>query len=285
MKQVLFLSALVILAASCISKTKHAEELSATRDSINAVVETREAEISKFLTDFNDIQMNLDSIKEIEKLISLKSDDSEMSISTKDQIINDFSHMQQLLAKNKEIIKDLKWLRSKDLKKNKALMQTIALLENQLLEKDSAIAVLNNNIEALNIDVSELKSSVEALKVESDLKSQALLAKEDKMNQVWYTFGSKDSLIANKLIEKKGGFLGLGKTVKLAKNLDKSNFIMLDLRTFQSIELNVEEASLLSVHPEGSYHFERTETSVESLIIDAPTEFWSISKYMVIMTE
>ncbi len=285
MKQLLFITALILSVTSCMTKTKHAEELAATRDSLNAVVATREAEINHFLEDFNEIQMNLDSIKAIEGLISIKSDNSEMSVSTKEQIINDFSYMQKLLEKNKKLVTDLKWLRSKDLKSNKALAQSIELMEKQLLEKDAVIADLNDKITNLNIDVSELKSSVDALKAESELKSQALLAREDKMNQVWYTFGSKDSLIANELAVKTGGFLGLGKTVSLAKNLDQSKFIMLDQRSFQSVELSVAKAKLLTVHPEGSYHFENTEKTIDALVIDSPSEFWSISKYLVIMTE
>ena len=62
MKQSILLVFIILITASCISKSKHQEELAATRDSINAVVANRDSEIDKFLSDFTTIQLTMDSI-------------------------------------------------------------------------------------------------------------------------------------------------------------------------------------------------------------------------------
>lgn len=285
MKKFLFISALILIAASCISKSKHEEQLAklaASQDSINAVVMNREAEISNFLADFTEIQLNLDSIKQIEKMMTLKSNNSELKLSAKNQIISDFKRLQQLNEQNKKLVRDLKWLRSKDLKKNKEFAQTIALLEKQLIAKDGEISELNNKIAALNIDVSDLKSNVDLLTAESQRKTQELLDKETKMNQAWYVLGTDKALIADTLIEKTGGFLGLGRTLRVTKDLNEDAFEMVDLRTFRTVELNVKKAKLISVHPEGSYHFDGDDNVVATLQIDDAYKFWSLSKHLVI---
>ena len=285
MKQLVLILVLTLTFASCISKNKHQEELAATRDSINAVVANRDAEIARFLSDFNAIQTNLDSIKQIENMVKVKSKNSEISSSAKKQIINDLIQLQQMLDKNKTMVEELKGMRLSDSRKLKALQKTISLLEKQLTDKDNDLAELNAKIETLNIDVTRLKSTVEELNAESERKSQELLNKVNTMNQAWYIVGSTDSLIDKQLVEKTGGFIGIGRTLQVSQTLDKDEFTAVDIRSFSSLPINVKKAKLLTVHPEGSFHFVNADKTVESFVIDDPVAFWSVSNYLVIATD
>lgn len=282
MKNIILFFILIIAVSSCISKTAHQEELTATRDSINAVVQEREAEIDRFISDFNAIQANLDSIKQIEKMVSVKSKNREITSSTKDEIVNDLKQLQQLLNKNKELIANLKNMRIVDSRKINGLQNTVARLEKQLNEKNTDVTQLNERIESLNINVSELKSTIDELNAESQRKSQELLERENSMNKAYYIVSSSDSLLEKELVEKAGGFLGLGRTLQVSKNLDKSEFTEVDIRSFNTVTVNAKKAKLLTVHPADSYHFVNSEDGVDSFVIDDPSVFWSVSRYLVI---
>lgn len=284
MKHLLLFLITVLSISSCISKDKHQEELTAVRDSLNNVVANRDAEIDQFLSDFTEIQSNLDSIKQIENLIAVKSN-NDITSTTKDEIINDFAQMQQLLDENKKLVDKLRNMRAADSRKLKGLQKTIDVLEKQLVEKDGDIAQLNEKIKALNIDVTKLKTSVEALNAEAERKAQELLEQDNAMNQGWYVVAGKDSLLEAQIVEKTGGFIGLGRTLKVSKELNKEDFTKIDIRNFDTITLASKKAELVTVHPEGSYHFVNAEKSLESFVIDDPKAFWSISKYMVIAKE
>jgi chromosome segregation ATPase len=285
MKKLALFFLVAIMAVGCISKTEHQKQIDATRDSLTAVVGDRDNEILNFLLGFNEIQQNLDSIKQLEKMVTLETSSKELSLSDKDQIIEDVNRLYNLLEKNKKLVADLKSQQGRDSRKIKELQETIILLEKQMFEKDGEIALLNERISALNIDVSNLRTTVTQLTAESERKSQELLDKENEANKAWYAFGTDKELIANNIIDKSGGFLGLGKSMSVTKKIDTEYFQMVDVRTFFSVPLNVKKAKLLSVHPEGSFHFEGTEKSVASLEIDDAAKFWSITRYMVIVVE
>jgi chromosome segregation ATPase len=285
MKKLALFFLVAIMAVGCISKTEHQKQITATRDSLTAVVGDRDNEIVNFLLGFNEIQQNLDSIKQLEKMVTLETSSKELSLSDKDQIIEDVNRLYKLLEKNKKLVADLKSQQGRNNSKIKELQETIILLEKQMFEKDGEIALLNDRIAALNIDVSNLRTTVTQLSAESERKSQELLDKEIEANRAWYAFGTDKELIANNIIDKSGGFLGLGKSMSVTKKIDTEYFQLVDVRTFFSVPLNVKKAKLLSVHPEGSFHFEGTEKSVESLEIDDAAKFWSITRYMVIVVE
>jgi chromosome segregation ATPase len=285
MKKLALFFLVAIMAVGCISKTEHQKQITATRDSLTAVVGDRDNEIVNFLLGFNEIQQNLDSIKQLEKMVTLETSSKELSLSDKDQIIEDVNRLYKLLEKNKKLVADLKSQQGRNNSKIKELQETIILLEKQMFEKDGEIALLNDRIAALNIDVSNLRTTVTQLTAESERKSQELLDKEIEANRAWYAFGTDKELIANNIIDKSGGFLGLGKSMSVTKKIDTEYFQLVDVRTFFSVPLNVKKAKLLSVHPEGSFHFEGTDKSVESLEIDDAVKFWSITRYMVIVVE
>ena len=101
------------------------------------------------------------------------------------------------------------------------------------------------------------------------------------MNKVYYAFGTKKELMYHNIIDKSGGFIGIGKTYQLKDDFNKEYFTMADAESLTKLELYVKEAKVLSTHNEKSYHFEG-EDKVESLIIDNPEVFWEASKFLVI---
>ena len=182
-------------------------------------------------------------------------------------------------------VAQLKKMQSGDLKKIKELQQTVALLQKQIETKDAEIAELNNKVASLNIDVANLTGTVSNLTAENQMKDQTITAKENQLNKGWYAYGSEKEMIKNNIIEKTGGVIGLGKTMKITEKINKSFFEEIDIRNVKSITLNVKKAKLISAHPEGSFHFTGDTKKVNTLEIDDAAQFWSVSKYLVIVVE
>lgn len=104
------------------------------------------------------------------------------------------------------------------------------------------------------------------------------------MNVAYYAFGTKKELVEKNVIEKEGGVLGMGKTIKMKKDFNRDYFMKIDIRQFNQLPLNTKKAKLVTIHPDNTYHWVGEKT-VESIVIDKPDEFWKTSKYLLIVVE
>ncbi len=86
-------------------------------------------------------------------------------------------------------------------------------------------------------------------------------------------------------MSKKGGFIGLGKSKTINSDIDNSQFTKIDIRQFNSLELNTKDVKIASVHPSSSYSYEKDKKKITALKITNPELFWSNSKYLVIITK
>ena len=67
MKKLIFLVFGIVLFGACHNYKKDAQNLMMVKDSLEQVTAFRDSSIASFLSDFSEIQANLDSIKQIEK--------------------------------------------------------------------------------------------------------------------------------------------------------------------------------------------------------------------------
>ena len=69
------------------------------------------------------------------------------------------------------------------------------------------------------------------------------------------------------------------------RNIDNEKQLsILDITQNKSFTINAKKAKLITAHPSSSYKIEGAKTA-EKLIILNPQEFWSASKYMVLVIE
>ena len=288
MKKLLFVLSVMVLV-SCGQHKKEIARMQAVQDSIAQVGVQKDASILEFLGAMNEIQSNLDSIKTIEKIVSVqKARGTEMKAEAKKGIIEDIAQINNLLQKNKELVKSLQGkLRTSNMKIAE-LENMIALLNKQVEDKDGEIASLKQELENLHINVAGLNQKIDKITKESEQtireKNQAIQEQTNAMNTAYYAFGTKKELTEKNVIEKEGGVLGLGKSIKMKKDFNRDYFMKIDIREFNQLALNAKKAKVVSVHPEGSFHF-TGEKTVESLVIDQPAEFWKASKYLLIVVE
>jgi len=288
MKNLLFVLSVMVLV-SCGQHKKEIARMQAKQDSVSQLGVQKDNSILGFIGAMNDIQANLDSIKTIEKIVSVQTaPGTELKAEAKNRIIEDIAQINNLLQKNKELVKSLQGkLRNSNLKIAE-LEKMIENLNKQVGEKDGEIASLKQELENLHVNVAGLNQKIETITAESEKtikeKNQAIEAQTVAMNTAYYAFGTKKELVEKNVIEKEGGVLGVGKVVKLKKDFNRDYFMKIDIREFKQLPLNTKKAKLVTIHPDKSYHWTGVKT-VESIVIDNPEEFWKSSKYLLIVVE
>jgi hypothetical protein len=288
MKKLLFVLSVMVLV-SCGQHKKEIARMQAKQDSVSQLGVQKDNSILEFIGSMNEIQMNLDSIKSIEKIVSVQTaSGTELKAEAKNRIIEDIAQINNLLQKNKELVKSLQGkLRASNVKIAE-LENMISLLNKQMGEKDAEIATLKQELENLHINVAGLNQKIEQITTESEAtikaKTQTINEQTIAMNTAYYAFGTKKELEEKNVIEKEGGVLGMGKTIKLKKDFNRDYFMKIDIREFNQLPLNSKKAKIVTTHPADSYHLTGVKT-VEALVIDKPEEFWKATKYLVIVVE
>jgi DNA repair exonuclease SbcCD ATPase subunit len=290
MKKLLLILSVAVLV-SCGQHKKDIARMQAKQDSIAALGVQKDNSILEFIGAMNEIQDNLDSIKTIEKIVSVQAaSGTELKAEAKRRILEDIAQINNLLQKNKELVASLQGkLRNSNLRIAE-LEKMIENLTNTVGEKDAEIASLKQELEKLNFDVAGLNKQIKTITEENQAtvnqKNSEIEAQTVAINTAYYAFGTKKELTEKNVIEKEGGVLGMGKTLTIKKDFNRDYFMKIDIREFTSLPLNTKKAKLVSFHPDGSYHFVQTDKkTVGSLVIDKPEDFWKASKYLLIVVE
>lgn len=261
------------------------KKLLSERDSLAGLVSADIETINQYLSDFNDIQTNLDRIKEAEKLITVNVNNAENPTSAKDRINQDMQLIYDLLQQNKNTINDLRRKLKKSNSKLVELEKMLSNLEQQLTAKNAEIEELKAKLEQMNIKVEILTANVDSLNKENAKKQDIIAQKNEELNTAYYVIGSKKELVENKIITKEGGFVGIGKIEKLRDDFNKDYFTKIDITTINEIPINASKAKVITSHPANSYKLNVVGKNVEKLVILDKKTFWSVSKYLVILVE
>jgi len=288
MKKLLLILSVAVLV-SCGQHKKEIARMQSKQDSIAQLATQKDNSILEFVSAMNEIQMNMDSVKTIQKLVSVQTAPGiELKADAKKRIIEDIRQINALLEKNKELVRSMQGKLNNSTVKIKELQSMIEILNKQMTDKDGELVRLNQELESLHVNVAGLNQKIETITAESEAtiseKTKTIEEQTIAMNTVYYAFGTKKELEEKNVIEKEGGVLGMGKTIKLKKDFNRDYFMKVDLREFNQMPLNTKKAKIITAHPADSYHLTGAKT-VESLVIDKPEEFWKASKYLLIVVE
>lgn len=102
MKRAIIALVVLFALAGCNSHKKELKKLKAKNDSLMQVTQLKEESLYEYITSFNEIQRNLDSIKALENIINIRTAGGELKNSAKDQINEDIKTIYELLVKNKK---------------------------------------------------------------------------------------------------------------------------------------------------------------------------------------
>lgn len=281
----LFVIAVTLLTASafftaCGNGEKEAnplaDSLQEVNSGLNGKLNQKELALQEFISTFNEIQDNLNTIKEKEKIVTKNSVGGDVK-NKEDQIKEDIQAIYDLMGRNKSRINSLsRKLKASNLKLE-GMQTMIENLQASLNLKDEEITDLKNKIESLNIELSALNTDYKDIQTESDLKTQVI-------KTAYYAFGTSKELKEKNIISKEGGFIGIGKTSKLKEDFNKEYFTKVNIDEVTSINIGAKKAKIITTHPSGSYKL-IGEKTVEKIEITNAEEFWSVSKYLVIIIE
>ena len=67
------------------------------------------------------------------------------------------------------------------------------------------------------------------LKQTNEAKEKVITQKVDELNTAYYTLGTEKELIANKVMTKSGGFIGIGRNKKVQQDFNREYFKKIDI--------------------------------------------------------
>ncbi len=275
----------VVLLASCGRQSSDYQRLQDQNDSLrNAKLELQK-EVDGYFSAMNQIEQNIEKIKSTENSITIQPVGQELDDDTRSKINDDLAYLNEMLQSNKDELARLKAKLKRSAFKSTELERTItrltqlleeestkiALLETQLAEKDSLITQLNSTVD-------DMGKNIENLSTENKEKQVKISEQDQAIHTAWYVFGTKKELKEQKIITSDGLF---STQRVLQGDFNKNYFVRIDARNTKSIPLYSTRAKILTNHPKSSYTLEKENGNFVLLIVN-PTDFWSVSKYLVI---
>ncbi len=277
MKNILFLLLTFVILTGCNFKQKEIDALVAKNDSLQSIANLKDTSIFAYVKAFNDIQTNLDSIKVKENLITQNtSGNVELGQESKDKINQDILAIYDLMQKNKNKIAKLQGRLKKSDAKVAQLELMIQNLNKLMEEKDVELNELKANLEKLNIKIDELNQNVNNLTQQNEDKENTIKQQDASLNTAYYVIGTKKELTANNIVIKKK---------RLQPDFNKSYFTKIDIRQVKALPIFKKKVTLMTSHPSSSYNLLTPKKSIDSLIIKNYSDFWSSSKYLVILVD
>lgn len=253
------------------------------KHSFTELLTTRDSVISEWILTFDQIEKDLNIVKEKEHIITLSSSDVEFSKDKKQQILQDIEYINTLLDQNKKKIASL----TAQLKNSggaiKGLQNKVAELEASMKLRENEISDLKVALVEKDFEIGQLNTRMTDQQIAIAQKDEKISNQTYKMNKAFLAYGTYKALKEKGLVSKEGGFLGLGKKESLPEDFADSSFTQINISEMRTIPVNSKVAKLITEHPRSSYELIRgKDNKIASIEIKDPEQFWKISKYAVV---
>jgi uncharacterized coiled-coil protein SlyX len=285
----------VIVGSVVVNKfNKQVNLLSEENNALEEVINERDSLVNEFIAAFDTIESSLTFINERRSQLVL--DNNETTPTQREAIIQDIKMMNEMLVESSLEIEELE----KKLKKSGVQMQSlrnkIASLNKRIEQQNTYIAELQGQVEEQKVmlaqasdqnmklqgEVSSMKDTVVVKEQIIDEKEEIIALQTEELNKGYIAYGTIKELKEAGVVQKEGGFLGLGKSKMLQSNINEDYFTRLDITEDRTFALNAKKVKIISDHPADSYRLIEENGLITKLEIDAPEDFWKISNYAVI---
>lgn len=289
-KLVLMLNAALLLTCftACGVKDERDAALRAA-DSLQQIVNSKDSEIDALFDVLNEIEDNLAMINsKYSNVQEMKRGNVEANYNTKNEIANQISTLDSMMAANKEKIARLNAKINSLNRDNTQLKEFVAKLEERMANQEAQIAKLQSEIESNKVTIKALNENVSELTVANQQKDEVIAHQIAEANKAYFIVGSYKDLKNLGIVNKTGGFIGIGRTQNTASDLVTDHFTLIDRSKVTTITINKKKATVISKHPVDSYEMVMDETDnnvVAYLRILNPSSFWNQTKYLVISTK
>ncbi len=286
MKRNVFLLMIALVYLSACTNVKQSKEykaLQSKNDSLETLVKRQNQDIEIFISDFKDIQSGLAQIKAKELWISENVENENTENKTvKNKIKDDIQFIYSLLKENIAKVKQLNKKLNTANSNNQALKNSIADLQTQIKNEAAYVVQLNQKLKKMDIEVVSLNKELKEVNMLLTEKEEIIKQQAEVNNTAYYVVGTSAELKENKVINKQGGFIGIGRQSKVDADFNKDCFTQVDILKFKQVPVFAKKIKLLTTHPQASYKLVKGKSKVDSLVILNEKAFWSTSKYLVI---
>ena len=283
MRKIFSILAFVMLLASCQEKKNVPviENRDSVRDSLQQVIDFKDREINDILGTMNEIQEGFRLINAAEGRMSvIKSGEA---TNKTEQMRENIRSITEMMEHNRELIAKLRQQVRESSVRSDQFKTVIDNLVQQLEDNDANLQKLQTELQEKDIHIAELdqtvaslSSSIASLKEESSNKSETIIAQDKQINTAWYVFGTKKELQSQNIYEK-------GRV--LQSNFNKNYFTKIDIRIVKEIKLYSKSVKIMTAHPTSSYQLIQDANKQYVLRINNPQNFWSTSKYLVVLVK
>jgi len=286
MKPILFYTAISLLLLSCNSGTSDnnssssdSEELarlkSENRDLQNKLLE-KDSVLNDAIQLFNEIEENLAMIHLKDDEIRLRSTNVELAEDGKQWILQEIQNINYLREANQKQHQQNKKVKNQNLQIDE-FQKMITNLMQQISVQDEEIEMLRLELADLDREYVEL---LEAYQEQTEITLETL----KELNKAFYAYGTEEELVANGVIVKEGGFIGINKKVALKSDFNDDYFTQIDLQKTKSIQVVGKKYRFITDHPSTSYTVTSSGQN-HKITIQDPKTFWKVSKYLVVVVE
>lgn len=283
---VVLLALIIPFLAGCDGKWKE-QILNLQADSLRLarMVAEKDSTINLLFGTLNEIEDNLAAIRTKESLMAQHTTSMrEMKADVRERIRNNIDDINTLLARNKDLIARLNaQVKSSNLRIEE-LNKTVERLGVTIAEKEQEIAALRQELQRMNIRVSTMSETIAGLEKDVAQKESLIEEQVAQMNRAYYTIGTSKELREKGILNREGGFIGIGRTNRFNKEFTTEHFVTIDIREVTQIDLNYRKVELVTTHPAGSFELVG-EKIVEKLVIKNPQEFWKASRFLVVVVK
>lgn len=289
MKPIIFSLAIVLaLFTSCVKQSSDYKALKSQNDSLLNAKTQLQKEVDEYFSALNQIEQNIEKIKSTQNAVSVQPLDKELNQDVRMKINEDLTYLNDMLQANKDELARLKSRLKKSQFKSTQLEQAISRLTKSLEDETAKVAQLRTQlaqkdslINQLGTTVADLGKNVEELSTDNKVKDTKIKEQDETIHTAWYVFGTRKELKKQKIITTDGLF---SPQRVLQRDFNKNYFVRIDARNTKSIPLYSTHARILTSHPKSSYTLEKENGNFVLLIVN-PSEFWSVSKYLVVEVE
>lgn len=293
----LLLLVVVIAGIVITKKTAQIDELNMQNANLYETIELRDSLVNDMTNTFAQIEENLTFVRNKRDQMVLKPQEGQEN--QKKMLVEDIKLMNEMLAESSKKIEELdKKLKNSGLE-IKSFKNKIAQLTKSIEEQDNSIRQMRAEIDQRDYKISEMGTQLTALQndiaVKEDSlvsksqviadKSQTIVDRENEINKAYVAVGTHDQLLKNGVLTKEGGFLGIGKNLAIRDDLNQKYFTQLDIRNTNQFPINSKKVKLISEHPANSYTLVEENDKIAYLEIDNPSEFWKLTKYVIVETK
>ena len=287
MKKFLLLPISTALLISCNTSAPAEDESTADSEEIarlkseNINLQNQLVEKDSVLNDaimlFNEIEENLAMINLKDDEIRFRSTNVELAEDGKQWILQEIQNINYLREENQKKIEEL----NKTLKNKNLQIEQFQAMVNNLMNQ---VAVQEEEIEMLRLELADLdREYVELLEAYQE-QTQLTVETLKELNKAFYSYGTEEELVANGVIVKESGFIGINKKISLRNDFNDDYFTEIDMTREKNIQVIGKKYRFITDHPSTAYRVESAGQN-HKIIIEDPKSFWKVSNYLVVVVE